>query len=137
VHGGNRRKVLVVDHDLPVACLCAEVLEEAGYDVFAAVDLPSAMAMLREHRFDAALVDVAMAGGAALDVVAALHATAPTAAVVGMTAEPAHLVRRRGYVDLHLHKPFRRLESIGLAVDAACHLVEHRVGAPSDSAPAL
>jgi hypothetical protein len=33
-----------------------------------------------------------------------------------MTAEPDHLVRHRAFVDLHLHKPFRRLESISSAV---------------------
>src|SRR5687767_1351426 len=98
MQGGARLKILVVD-ERPVARLCAQVLEEAGYDVFAAGDPASAMAAMREHHFDAALLDVGLAGGAAVDVASALRAATPDAAVVGMTAEPAHLVRRRAFVD--------------------------------------
>lgn len=135
MNGGARLKILVVDDEISVACLCAEVLEEAGYDVFAAADLASALAAVRECHFDAALVDVGLAGGGAQDVAAALRASAPDAAVVGMTAEPAHLVRRRAFVDLHLHKPFRRLESIGSAVVAARALTAHPVVSDGPGCP--
>ncbi len=54
----NRRRVLVVDDEENVAVTLQAVLERAGYDVEKALSFSEAQDLIRQQRFDAALVDL-------------------------------------------------------------------------------
>ena len=52
-----RTRILVVDDETHIVDLLREVLVDQGYDVDAAADAQGALALIREHIYDAAFVD--------------------------------------------------------------------------------
>jgi len=62
--GGSGQTVLVIDDEVIVRMLMAELLEEAGYHVIEAHDGPSALkALQQEDRIDVLVTDVGLPGG--------------------------------------------------------------------------
>lgn len=54
------KKILVVDDDLNIRDVYAEVLKDAGYDIILAADGEQALSALKSHVFDLVLLDVIM-----------------------------------------------------------------------------
>lgn len=62
VKSAGQARVLVIDDEVDVADLNAEMLKRAGYDVTVAYDGQSGLALLQKHSFDAVLSDLNMPG---------------------------------------------------------------------------
>jgi len=82
-------RIVVVDDNDDARELVAHMLESAGHDVVGAHDGPSGLAMILEHRPDAALIDIGLPGMTGLDVVHALKERCPDL--------PTRLVAFTGY----------------------------------------
>ena len=72
----SERSALVVDDDEAAIDLMRRWLERMGYDVFAAPDGETGLAMAREHRPDLILLDALLPGISGYDVLAELRADA-------------------------------------------------------------
>jgi DNA-binding response OmpR family regulator len=71
-----KRKILIVEDDALIAMLLEDMLAELDYDVVAtAVDVDSAMALAEGGAFDAAILDVSLAGKSSLPVALLLEKT--------------------------------------------------------------
>ena len=70
----SERSVLIVDDDEAAIDLMRRWVERFGYDVFAAPDGESCLAMAREHRPDLILLDALLPGISGYDVLAELRA---------------------------------------------------------------
>lgn len=57
------RRILVVDDEPDIVDLLREVLEQAGFEVHTAASAGGAIALVKEHIFDAALVDFNLPDG--------------------------------------------------------------------------
>jgi DNA-binding NtrC family response regulator len=125
----QKARVLVVDDKPSVLEVMASILEGA-YDVTTSADPADAMARLGPGRFDVVLTDVRMPGSSGFDVLAAVKASDPSAAVVMMTGfasiPDAVAAIRRGAFD-YVAKPLEA-EEVCLVVARA---LEHRRGAGS------
>jgi len=53
----DTRRILVVDDEAPIIDVLREVLVGQGYEVDAAADAAGALALIREHIYDAAFLD--------------------------------------------------------------------------------
>lgn len=75
MEGSNipKKKILVVDDDLPLQEMYKERLELAGYDVAAASDGQEAIEKAREYRPDIILLDVMMPRANGFDVLETLR----------------------------------------------------------------
>jgi two-component system, OmpR family, phosphate regulon response regulator PhoB len=73
--------VLVAEDDADIRDLVAFKLEQAGYDVVAVEDGPSALAAARQTPPDLAVLDVSMPGMSGLDVCRLLRADPATALI--------------------------------------------------------
>ena len=104
-------KVLVVDDDEAIRSPLREALGERGYEVFEAVDGPSALQAAHDCRPDAVLLDVGLPGRDGFAVLAELKADGALRDVpvlmVTAWADPVLVTKAldRGAVD-HLRKPF-------------------------------
>src|SRR5579862_7738099 len=78
--------VLVVDDDEPTRLTLAYALQDAGHKVTQAADGQEAIAQASERTFDVAILDVRLPQIDGLSVFRHLRATAPTTAVILMTA---------------------------------------------------
>lgn len=72
-YDGARRSILIADDDPRQLAFVRQVLEELGFDVVAAPDGETALAMARQRRFDLALLDIAMPGWSGWQTAAALR----------------------------------------------------------------
>ena len=70
--GGNR-KLLLVDDDAPLRRSLARALERRGFEVLAAEGVPEARDLAIEHKPEFAVVDLRLAEGSGLDLVASLR----------------------------------------------------------------
>jgi DNA-binding response OmpR family regulator len=73
--------VLVAEDDADIRDLVAFKLEQAGYDVIAVEDGPSALVAARQTPPDLAVLDVSMPGMSGLDVCRLLRADPSTATI--------------------------------------------------------
>ena len=91
-------RVLVVDDSAPVRERVAGRLRDAGLDVVGVADnTPAAVAMVRQLRPDAIVLDVLLRDRHGLDVLSALRCEAPRAFIVILTNAPHY---RRHCIDL-------------------------------------
>ncbi len=70
---GPRRSILAADDDPRQLAFVRQVLGDLGFDVVAAADGETALAMVRAQRFDLALLDIAMPGWSGWDTASALR----------------------------------------------------------------
>lgn len=86
-YAGPRRSVLAADDDPRQLALVRQVLGDLGFDVVAAPDGETALAMARARRFDLALLDIAMPGWTGWETAAALRElSGPTMRIVMLSA---------------------------------------------------
>ncbi len=85
--GARRPRLLVADDDAVVrALLCSQL--EGDFDLVAAAeDTVSAIELAEKHRPDAALIDVQMPGGGALEAVPQIAARSPDTCLVVLSAD--------------------------------------------------
>lgn len=101
--------VLIVDDELPIAEIIAEVLDEEGYTTMVASGGAQALAMLASGQPDLVLLDLYMPGMSGLDVLQRLRSvgdfiTLPIVVMTAGTVDTADL-NRQGATQV-LPKPF-------------------------------
>ncbi len=116
---GPRRSIMVMDDDARQLAFVRQLLEECGFEVAAAPDGETALALCAARPFDLALLDIAMAGPSGWDTAAKLRATYGNAVKLVMLSANAH--ERHGHGagdqpphDLFLLKPVE----VGELIDA-------------------
>lgn len=111
---GNDR-ILVVDDDLEMCGLLAEVLREEGFHVSATGDSFEALNLLKREEFDLLITDLKMKGLKGLDLLEEAKKVAPTTPVIIITAfgtiESAIKAMKMGAYD-YITKPFQMDELI-------------------------
>ena len=110
-----RHKILVVDDDLEMGRLLADVLEREGFTVFTLDDSLEAAKILRREEFDVLITDLKMKGLKGLDLLDEAKKTAPLTPVIIITAfgtiESAIQAMKMGAED-YITKPFRMDELV-------------------------
>jgi DNA-binding NarL/FixJ family response regulator len=86
--------VLIADDDRFVRRALAEALGQEFEIVGSATDADGAIALAREHRPDAAIVDVDMPGGGGLRATQEIRACSPQTAVVVLSGDESDVVVR-------------------------------------------
>ncbi|MES3000588.1 MAG: PAS domain S-box protein [Pseudomonadota bacterium] len=105
---GNAPRVLIVDDNRDAADSLAEILRLMGCSVKTAYDGKSGVALAKDYRPQAALVDLGMPDMTGFEVLAALRADSPTllvAAVTGYGNEEDKLRTATSGFDMHFVKP--------------------------------
>ena len=82
--------VLVVDDDAGMVETLADILEARHYRVGTAESGASAVAMVRDDRYDVVLMDIQMPGLNGVEALKAMRALAPDVSVIMMTAFTRH-----------------------------------------------
>jgi two-component system response regulator ResD len=121
---GVSPRVLVVDDSADSVAIVQAILRNRGFDVEAAADGPSALAMLEKRRPDVILLDVmmpAMSGMEVLDRIRAnpQHAGIPVILVTAKSADEDLLEGYKFGADYYITKPFtprQLLYGIGLVL---------------------
>jgi PAS domain S-box-containing protein len=103
--------ILLVEDELVVRRLLAEILEASGYTVLQAADGPSALELLRRHTgpLDLLVTDVVMPGMSGPDVAGAVAAMRPGTQVLYISGYTDSSVGHRGVLEpgiASLQKPF-------------------------------
>jgi CheY-like chemotaxis protein len=93
----DTRTILIVDDELPIADVVAELLGEEGYATMIAVGGDHALAMLEQERPDLVLLDLYMPGMSGVDLLAHLradarHANLPIVVMTAGSIDSAELV---------------------------------------------
>jgi DNA-binding response OmpR family regulator len=103
-------RVLVIDHEPSVGLLLRYVFDPIHVDVTATTTGAEGLRLLRQTAFEAIYVDSSMRDVASRELIDRLREIRPEVAIVVMTAEPRHRVRRASGAKVYLHKPFRLSE---------------------------
>ncbi|HEX6277732.1 MAG TPA: response regulator [Polyangiaceae bacterium] len=121
-------RVLIVDDSLTVRMDLAEAFESAGFEVSLADTAAAALAIAREQRVDAIVLDVVLPDADGLDLLETINAFDPRPPVILLSteAEVAHRIRGlRTGADDYVGKPYDR----GYIVARARELARERSGA--------
>ena len=107
----GRRLILVADDDADILALIKAVLERSGHEVVAVADGVEALAGVRMHRPDLAVLDITMPLVDGLEVLRRLRADSETAAlpVVLLSAQAQEADVVRGFAtgaSAYMKKPF-------------------------------
>lgn len=116
-------KVLVLEDDVVAAAKLEALLEQAGMSSVRAGSLIDARALLDEHEFDAAVIDVNLPDGSGLSLVPLLHTPERSTACVVLTSASDHGVVRKAVelgVTQFLRKP-ATVQQIRQALGMALH----------------
>lgn len=123
----NRRRILVVEDDILVATLLAEILESVGWQVVGPVaHLAPALDAAASEDFDAAVLDVNLGGQTVFAVAEVLDAR--TIPFVFVTACGWEALPPSFYGRPHLGKPFVPGELIGTVARLLVPAAEARPG---------
>jgi PAS domain S-box-containing protein len=111
VPAAGEETILLVEDELVVRRLVAEILESSGYTVLQAGDGPSALELLRRHTgpLDLLVTDVVMPGMSGPDVAGAVAAMRPGAQVLYISGYTDSSVGQHGVLEpgiAFLQKPF-------------------------------
>lgn len=113
------RQVLVVEDEALTRALLVQMLEEAGFEVFACATAADAMRECRDFDPDAVITDIDLGGGATgLDLVESLSRSAPHIAVLVLSnypilkQHPVHADKALAYLDK------RRVDSPSAVIEA-------------------
>jgi two-component system, OmpR family, response regulator len=102
-------KIIIVDNDMIVADLLADAVRKQGHQATAVYDAQEALALLRDQRPDAVLLDVSMPGMSGIEFLRTLRRTDPALPVILVTGEakPEELeeARRLTVADI-VEKPY-------------------------------
>jgi two-component system copper resistance phosphate regulon response regulator CusR len=104
-----RMQLLLLEDDQETAETLAQGLAQEGHDVSLACDVPGALALVAEHHFDAAVLDLMVPGGSGYDVLEVLRKSEPRVPALLLTARSAVEDRVLGLdrgADDYLVKPF-------------------------------
>jgi DNA-binding response OmpR family regulator len=102
-------RVLLLEDDQETAETLAKGLGQEGHEVAVARDVPTALALVAETSFDAAVLDLMVPGGSGYDVLEVLRRAEPRVPVLLLTARSAVEERVLGLdrgADDYLVKPF-------------------------------
>lgn len=113
------KRVLVVDDDRAVLRLAERLLRARGYEVTVAESVAEAVSQLAARPFDVVLADKNLPNASGLELARAVRAQWPTVALVLMTAHVEPPVLRTSLIDGYLAKPFRRIDEVPEALEAA------------------
>ena len=107
----GRRLILVADDDADILALIKAVLERSGHEVVAVADGAEALAGVRMHRPDLAVLDITMPLVDGLEVLRRLRADSETVAlpVVLLSAQAQEADVVRGFAtgaSAYMKKPF-------------------------------
>lgn len=106
-------RILVVEDDTAIVRALVDLLEREGYEISSASTQDFALALLREHEFDLALLDVSLPQGNGFALCAAARDVAPRMPVIFLTASDDEYSTVAGLdmgaVD-YIAKPFRARE---------------------------
>ena|ERR1700741_4822727 len=80
-------RILLVDDEPSLRLTLTEFLKRAGYEVFAAADVESAL-MVSSASLDAAVIDINLPGRSGIDLLQELNAREPFVPVIVITGEP-------------------------------------------------
>jgi DNA-binding NtrC family response regulator len=119
VNADRRHRVLVVDDEADIRAILSEYLGGLGYEILLAETAVGALGMVRTHRPDVVLLDLAMPGAVrGENVIPAIAAEAPVIVVTALNdLELARSTLRSGAFDFVM-KPFD-LRRVGELVEAA------------------
>ncbi|EGD59019.1 histidine kinase [Novosphingobium nitrogenifigens DSM 19370] len=135
---GMRRAILVADDDPRQLAFVRQVLTDLGFDVSAAPDGQTALAMARARHFDLALLDIAMPGWSGWQTASALHeAAGPDLRIVMLSANAheRHGPAEPGIETVHDRFLVKPVE-IDTLVDTIGELLDLTwIFAPSDAEP--
>jgi DNA-binding response OmpR family regulator len=106
---GRTTSVLVVDDDVVIATMAAEILGEAGHEVHVAHDGPSALALLETTDIDLVLTDVVLGSIDGVDLAEAIAVLRPRTTVIFMSGYGT-TARGPRHDDSMLTKPFSPAE---------------------------
>ncbi len=111
--------VLAVDDQAIILDLLAAMCQSLGHEIVVSNDSEDGLHLLKKHRPDLVIIDMAMPGMSGLELSARLKAVSPDTPVImitgwGVQIEPDRL--GRAGVDHLLHKPFR-LEQLSEIID--------------------
>lgn len=106
-------RILVVEDDAAIVSALVDLLVAEGYEVATAARQDDAVTLLRDDRFDIALLDVTLAQGTGFAVCAAARDAAPEMPVIFLTASDDEYSTVAG-LDMgaadYIAKPFRARE---------------------------
>lgn len=108
-------KILLVEDEPELRRAIRGYLQDEGFAVESARDLPEALDRVSAHRYDAVLVDITLPNGSGTEVVRALHRDNPGTGVIIVSAKGALEDRLRGLelgADDYLTKPFHMSELV-------------------------
>ena len=81
-------QILVLDDIRDAVVLTKRILEESGHTVHAFTDEEEALAFVRDHRVDLAILDVRLKKMSGVDVLARIKALSPATRAIMLTAYP-------------------------------------------------
>jgi signal transduction histidine kinase/ActR/RegA family two-component response regulator len=133
---GRRARILVVEDELAVREILADLLTAQGHQVVACEDGPTALGQLAETAFDLVLMDLSMPGLSGWEVarrVRVSHPRVPIALVTGWGDQIELAAARARGIDYVMAKPFdvdelARMVAIALARAGAGGAPEARAG---------
>jgi CheY-like chemotaxis protein len=128
------QRILLIDDDSAVRAAISLILDQEGYAVTAAEDGHAGLRLVKETRFDLAIVDMFMPGLDGIATITAIRALAPTLPIIatsgavarnqsGVSSDVLATATERGAA-MVVHKPFRPRELLQaiaqcLATDSA------------------
>jgi len=112
-------RLLVVDDDADIVKLLMVAMRSRGYLVEGATTLPEAMSRIASTTYDVVLTDKNLKGATGLELIDALSLSAPTTAIVLMTAYPEGALGRLASLDGYIGKPFKSLEVVAQSLQDA------------------
>ena len=123
-----KQDILIIDDEPAVLSLFSKFLTGRGYSVDTADSLSSARARLESKEYHAVIVDLHLADGSGIELIAEIHATCPMAAIVMITgnADVAVAVEamRKG-ADNFLTKPVK-LQELAVFLEKSLEVVSLR-----------
>ena len=119
MNGADPLPVLVVEDDAAVRVLVTRVLESRGYPVKATAFCVEALEWLAISPFLALLVDKNLPQMSGLELASRVRTQWPALPIVLMTAFPESGMLAKAHIDGYLPKPFRNLDDVGRAIEAA------------------
>lgn len=122
-------RLVVADDDRFICSMLATQLEYKFECVATATDADEAIALVREHRPDVAILDVVMPGGGALAATRAIRECSPETAIVILSADELHtevLDLLRAGASAYLRKG---IDGVDLARGLSAALAAHRTAA--------
>jgi PAS domain S-box-containing protein len=115
-------KILIVDDERSIRRTLGEFLRDAGHDVAEAEEAEGALGLLRAGAFDVVVSDIILGRISGVELLRAMHDTAPGVQVVMMTGEPtvetATEALRLGATD-YLFKPITKADILRVTANAA------------------